>query len=168
MPCCINKPPKFRDIPKSKIPEGIERCKDNIIDFLNDARAVLTKGKRYHAYVSFEFALEEFGKIRMLKDALGDSDTVSVNAKVFTSHEGKCEKALAILGSNFQTVFDGVWVKGMWAPNIWPEETVVSHKTRLKCAFVDFVNGNWIIGADIDKIKLENLINELERRTKLE
>ena len=64
------KPPKNIEIPLSKVSQGIELCKQNVADFVCDARNIMKQGKLYHAYVSFQFALEEFGKIMFIKEAL--------------------------------------------------------------------------------------------------
>jgi AbiV family abortive infection protein len=169
---CKPKPP--RQIPKGDFPKGIDLCKQNIADFLGDARNILNSGKPYHAYVSFQFALEEFGKILMLKDALTNPKNTStiafVDEQVFTTHRGKSEKAIAYLGQQFKTLYDGVWAKGVWAPGIWYEaEAIIGHDTRTKCAFVDYINNNWVVGDKaITNQNLTVLINELDNRTKLE
>jgi AbiV family abortive infection protein len=166
------KPP--RQIPKNTFPKGIRLCKENIANFLSDARSILTNGKTYHAYVSFEFALEEFGKIVMLKEALNDPNNLTgiaqVDEIVFTSHRDKCDKAIKVLGKDFETLYDGIWVKGLWVPGIWYEaETEVGHNTRLKCAFVDYANNDWTIGEKaITSLNLADLINKLDARAKLE
>jgi AbiV family abortive infection protein len=166
------KPP--RPIPKIKVPQGIQLCKENISDFLNDARNILSNGKSYHAYVSFEFALEEFGKIIILKKALNDpnntTDTAQVDEIVFTSHKDKCDKAIEVLGKDFESLYNGAWPKGMWKPNMWGEtEVAIGHNTRLKCAFVDYVNNEWHIGDKaITQYNLGILINKLDAQTKLE
>ncbi len=166
------KPP--RPIPKNRFPEGIQLCKDNIADFLSDARNVLANGKPYHAYILFEFALEEFGKIIMLKEARDDpnnkTNAAQVPEHVFTNHRGKCDKAIDVLGTDLKTLYNGIWAKGIWAPGIWGESEVeVGHNTRLKCAFVDYLNNNWTIGDNaITKSNLTSLIEKLDARTKLE
>ena len=169
--CCKPTKQTFREIPKNHFPKGVEKCKENIIDFLNESRTVMATGKIYHAYVSFEFALEEYGKIKMLKQSLVNTigDKVLVNNKVFKSHENKCEEAISALGSEFEAIYDGVWEKGVWAPGVWyEEETEVSHNTRLKCAFVDYLNNDWVIGVTLNRANLSHLIDELEKRTRLE
>jgi AbiV family abortive infection protein len=161
----------FREIPVSEFPKGFEKCKENIFDFLKESKTILAIGKICHAYIYFEFALEEYGKIKMLKQSLANatSDKVLVNNKVFRSHENKCEEAILALGSEFESIYEGVWEKGVWAKGVWyAEETEVSHKTRLKCAFVDYLNNEWVTGVTLNQANFSHLINELEKRTKLE
>jgi hypothetical protein len=71
---------------------------------------------------------------------------------------------------DFESLYDGVWAKGIWAPNVWASaEVEVGHNTRLKCAFVDYVNNNWVIGDKaITTHNLSNLITKLEEKAKLE
>ncbi len=149
--CCKSskqKPP--RPIPKSTFEIGINLCKENIADFLSEARVVLANDKPHHAYVLFEFALEEFGKILMLKEALAEpnntSDTAYVPELVFTSHRGKQEKAIGVLGDDFKSLYNGgIWMKGYWLRGYMSGicETEVGHNTRLKCAFVDYLDNDW-------------------------
>lgn len=107
----------------------------------------------------------------MLKEALENktSDKVLIDYNVFKSHKHKCEKAIEKLGSNFKSVYDmndflreefGIWP--LWFG------TSVSHQTRLNCAFVDYRNEKWVIGANIDSIKFVDLINQVEQRTNKE
>lgn len=168
-----SKPKPSIEIPVSQVAQGIELCKQNITDFLEDARNIMDKGKLYHAYVSFEFALEEFGKIVMLKEALASSSAngkILASNQIFTNHKGKCQKAIEKLGPEFKSIYHGDWFLAMII-GMWPLSfggTVVSHQTRLNCAFVDYKNNAWAIGAQIDQAKFTRLINELDQKTKLE
>jgi AbiV family abortive infection protein len=156
-----------RVIPRKSIPQGIEYCKRNIIEFLKDARMVINSGTLNHAYISVQFAVEELGKILMIrKKFLTDaSDPVVVSWKVFASHEGKTEEASNLLGEGFMKVFDeGVWKKGMWKKGLWAEDTYVEHETRLDCAFVDYYADNWRIGRSINKELLVKLVERIEEK----
>ncbi len=155
----------------SQVPQGIELCKQNIADFINDARIINEKGRLCHAYVSFEFALEEFGKIMMLKEALINSvvnDKIVVS-KDFFKHNRKCEKAIEKLGAEFKSVYDMNWflreTLGLYP--LW-YGTKTSHETRTDCAFVNYRNDEFVIGRPIDSVKFIKLINQLEEKTMLE
>ena len=52
-----------RIVPRARMQEGIEKCKGNVADYLKDACIIAETGRLYHAIISIEFALEEFGKI---------------------------------------------------------------------------------------------------------
>lgn len=154
----------------TQVPHGIELCKQNIADFINDARIIMEKGRLCHAYVSFEFALEEYGKIMMLKEALANSvvkDKIVVS-KDFFKHNRKCEKAIEKLGEEFKSVYDMNWflreMLGLYP--LW-FGTKTSHKTRTDCAFVGYRNDEFVIGAPIDPEKIIKLINLLEEKTRL-
>jgi AbiV family abortive infection protein len=162
---------KTIEIPIAQVPHGIELCKQNIADFLEDAKNIIERGKLYHAYVSFEFALEEFGKIIMLKEALSNSlgnDKITVGNELFR-HDRKCDKAIEKLGNEFKSVFDMNWFlrETLRIAPLW-FGTKTSHTTRTDCAFVGYKNGNWTIGARIDQIKFTKLINQLEEKARLE
>jgi AbiV family abortive infection protein len=162
--------PNSIEIAVNQVPEGITLCKQNILDFLDDARNIIEKGKLHHAYVSFEFALEEFGKIVMLKEALAVSNNGKISLdKHFRDHIGKSEKAIERLGPDFKSVYKMHWFLAQCL-GVWPLffGTATGHQTRLNCAFVNYKNNKWTIGATIDKDKFIHLINELERRTMLE
>jgi hypothetical protein len=62
-----------RKIPKASVQKGIYKCKDNIADYLKDSLLISNTCRLYHAIISLEFALEEFGKILLLKEAFDNS-----------------------------------------------------------------------------------------------
>jgi AbiV family abortive infection protein len=159
---------KNRLIPRKLMQNGIDLCKQNISDFLNDARLIITQERLDHAYVFVEFAIEELGKIVMLEEALksGIGDLVAVNEDVFTKHNQKSEKAWTVLDSKYRTIFDeGCWEEGVWERGVFQQNTEASHKTRCECAFVDFTGSQWILGQDIKKDLLQNLIAHIENVT---
>lgn len=154
-----------RLIPRAKMKEGIDLCKSNILDYLKDARLIMSDGRLNHAYVSVQFAIEEFGKIVMLKDALmaSTNDIVTVKGSVFTSHKGKSPNAWRILDQKFKTIFgEGDFDDEDFSHVSFVTDTKASHDTRLDCAFVDFDEGIWHIGRDIKQKLLEELINHIE------
>lgn len=154
-------------IQRKLLQKGIDLCKANITDFLKDAQLIMAEGRTNHAYVIVEFAIEEFGKIIMIKEAFNSdlNDPFKVNGEVFSDHKGKSEKAWEILDPKFRIIFDeGMWQEGCWQRGVWEkqENTTASHKTRCDCAFVDFTASKWIVGRDIKKDLLENLITHIE------
>jgi AbiV family abortive infection protein len=146
--------------------EGIDLCKSNITHFLDDAKILMKEGSAENAYVLVQFGIEEWGKIIMLKEALSnsDSDPVLVDNTVFTSHKGKTEKALT--NPYLKTINEGFEedVRGMPEdyPAYFDPSTEASHATRCECAFVDFHNGEWVIGCKIDRNLLVRLIVYIE------
>jgi AbiV family abortive infection protein len=93
-----------RQVPRARMQEGIDLCKTNISDFLKDARLILAQNRLNHAYVITEFAVEEFGKAAILKEAWATSSTdpIVLGENVFTSHKGKSAKAWTVLDPNYR------------------------------------------------------------------
>jgi len=156
-------------IPRKLMQKGIEVCKRNITDFLADANLIMAEGRINHAYVMVEFAIEEFGKIKMIKDAFNSdlNDPFRVKGAVFGDHKGKSEKAWEVLDPKFRIIFDeGMWKEGTWQRGTWEkqEDTTASHKTRCECAFVDFTGSIWIVGRDMKKDLLQSLIIHIEEK----
>jgi AbiV family abortive infection protein len=119
-----------------------------------------------HAYISVQFAIEELGKILIIREKLKTDarDPLMING-AFTSHKGKTDRAIEFLGAEFARVFDeGVWEKGIWEKGVWVEDTYVENETRLDCAFVDFYADKWQLGRDIKKNLLLQLINRIEEK----
>jgi AbiV family abortive infection protein len=156
-----------REIPKALIQQGIDLCKTNVSDFIKDARLVLNEGRLNHAYVITEFAIEEFGKgviLKKIRDA-SSKDPVDVSENVFTSHRGKSAEAWTILDPKTRIIFDeGVFQEGIFEPRVFKTNTSASHDTRLQCAFVDFKNGRWVLGREIKKTLLEDLLTHIENK----
>lgn len=155
-------------IPKCKMQEGIDLCKKNISEFLEDARLLVEAGRLQHALVSVEFAKEEFGKIVMLREASvrDKSDFVTVGRGTFKSHKGKNKKAWTILDPSFRIVFSGDFSEEDFEEEDFVVDTTISHYTRLQCAFVAFdeSSNEWHIGRDIDKDLLVDLIEHIQQK----
>jgi AbiV family abortive infection protein len=147
--------------------EGIDKCKENIADYLHETKLIVKEGKLYHAVISAEFALEEFGKLLLLKDIMRDdpSPNVTIDGKQFCDHDGKARRALSEFDPTnkyrilFQ-IWDGVWKAGIW------EDTEIGNLTRLKCAFVDFLNNRWTLGTEIDPTLFQEFITKFEEAIK--
>ena len=145
--------------------KGIDLCKKNMLDFLEDAKLIIAEGRLSHAYVMVEFAIEELGKIVMLQEALASdpNDPVKVKGEIFGTHRDKSKKAWKVLDTKYRLIFDeGVFNEGVFERGVFVEDTEASHKTRCECAFVDFTGSIWIVGRDIKKDLLENLIVHIE------
>jgi AbiV family abortive infection protein len=149
--------------------EGIDKCKENIADYLKDAVIIADTGRLYHAIISLEFALEEFGKILLLKETMNNdkSDTVPINGNEFCNHNRKAERALKIIDPRhkFRVLFETFWERGFWEAGMWGE-TVMGDKTRLDCAFVDFIDNNWMLGRKINPNYIQDLVTVIEQETK--
>lgn len=147
---------------------GIDLCKENILDFLEDAKLIIGAGRLNHAYVSVQFALEEVGKILIFRDKIKNdpSDPLRITKReAFQSHQGKAEKAWTVLDPIFKTIFDeGGFQVGAFQKGAFQMDTYADHETRLDCAFVDYYSGQWQLGRDIKKELLVKLINHIEKK----
>jgi AbiV family abortive infection protein len=160
-------PASWKDklIPRKMMQEGIDKCKDNITNFLSDAELIMSSGRLNHAYIMVEFAIEEFGKIMLIRDAFAKdpNDPFRIDGRVFGTHIGKSEKAWMYLNKKNKLLFD----EGVCFPNTLfergcvIENTEANHDTRCKCAFVDFFSEQWLLGCEIKEVYLKNLIVEI-------
>ncbi|MCJ7632065.1 AbiV family abortive infection protein [Candidatus Bathyarchaeota archaeon] len=165
-------------IPRAKIPEGIDRCKKNIADLLEDARLImeterLGEAERLgHAYISVQFALEELGKILVLRDKLKkdlNDDPLKFLKKGhhdgFYDHWTKTNEARDFIGHDFDKIYDeGIIQPGIAVKGLFQEDTFVDPDTRLECAFVDWYADDWKLGRDIKKDLLVKLICRIEEK----
>ena len=165
------KKPSCRDIerkvPRALMIDGIEKCKDNIADYLQDAQIIAKTGRLYHAIISLEFALEEFGKILLLKENLTNDkrDPVEINGNEFCSHSRKADRALRVLDprQKFRVLFEGFWERGFWEAGMWEGETVIGDSTRLDCCFVDFIKNEWALGRKINPDYFQEFVALIEQ-----
>ena len=158
-----------RVVPRTRMLEGIEKCKKNIGDYLQDARIIAGEGRLYHAVISAEFAVEELGKILLLKESMNrGNDNVVIDGEEFCSHPKKAERAWSnILDRKYQVLFEETWDNARWDTALWNgRKTVISNKMRLECAFVDFIDNNWTLELDIDVNLFLEFIAHVEEKIK--
>jgi AbiV family abortive infection protein len=163
---------KCRDIkrlvPRALMREGINLCKTNIADYLKDTKIIAEEGKLYHAVISAEFAVEELGKLLLLKETMEKeaSDPIVIDGMEFCSHNKKVKRALKFLDpqNKYRILFSGIWERGVWASDVWSGETEISSPTRLECAFVDFLDNHWTVGRDINPTYLKEFITNFEEK----
>jgi len=152
-------------IPRGLMQNGIDLCKQNVSDFLKDAKFMVREGRLDHAYVIVEFAIEEFGKIVMLNEALSlnTNDPVLVKESVFKSHNEKSTNAWVVLNPKYRIIFDeGAYDESVYDPRFYQTNTTASHNTLLDCAFVGFDGNRWVLGTKIKQSLLENLITHVD------
>lgn len=161
-----------RKVPRSLMQKGIEKCKENIADYLLDARLIAKTGRLSHAVISLEFALEEFGKILLLEETLKNNkgDFLEINGYEFCDHIKKVERALKVLDPTrkFRVLFPGWFPRNYFPSGSFPSgywgETIIGDKVRLSCAFVDFINGDWVLGKIINSDYFEELVTLIEQK----
>lgn len=165
----------FRKIPRKLVPQGIELCKRNIADYLDDARTIISKGRLSHAFLSVQHAIEELGKVATLRKEYQKSndDPILVDAAVFgrnggKGHNIKALEAWKMLDPALKTLHVGGFEKGCFSEYGFDVDTEASHHSRLKCAYVDFIEDEqlWWIGEALDKSKVLALIDNIEEALK--
>ena len=154
--------------PRAIIPEAIDLCKANITQFLKDAKLLIDNSTLSHAYISVQFAIEELGKILIIREKLAKdtSDPLIIkHEEAFKSHKGKTEKAIQFLGNEFSKIYDeGFWQDEFFEKGFFKQNTYANHETRCDCAFVDYYASRWRIGRDIKKDLLIKLIKRIEEK----
>jgi AbiV family abortive infection protein len=152
-------------IPRAKMQDGIDLCRKNVNDFLDTAEILNKAHRTLHAFIAAEFALEEFGKIQILKEAFekSSSDPVVVNGYYLKRHPDKEEKAWEELDPEYKTIKSGGFEEGFEGEHGigFEKETTTGHPTRKDVAFVDFDEnlGVWHVGREIDPILLRFLFS---------
>ena len=159
-------------IPRNKVQEGIDLCKKNVLNYLNEARMIAQKGSLHHAYVNVQLAIEETGKALWLNDEpqKSSSDPVDVPDVVFgknggRSHWEKFKRASRMLNPDLLWVCKGAFDSKDFDPKDFDVGTEASPKTRLLNAYVNFdeEKQEWYIGCDIDESILNALIHNVEQ-----
>jgi len=152
--------------------EGIDLCKKNVLDYLNEAKIIARKGFLNHAYVSVQLAIEETGKIIWLKDELENSSADPVDAPdaIFgkdggKSHREKFKRAKERLNPDLLWVCRGIFNHKIFNWKVFNAGREASPETRLLNAYVDFneKKQKWYIGCKIDKSKLDAIIQNIEQ-----
>ena len=158
---------KYKDlyVSRNQFQDGINKCKRNITDYLSETELLMSQGRLSHATILLEFALEEFGKVLVMKRAfeLDPNDPFKISGDKFYDHRTKEKKAWTVLDKKYQILFD----EGICLPNtlfergLAVEYTIANHENRLRSAFVDYCSGRWLLGVDVKEIYLQNLINHM-------
>lgn len=169
--------PKILDIPRGKMQDGVNLCKKNIGVFLVTAENLVDSHNLNHAAIIVEFAIEEFGKILMLKDEfVKGSNPVQVPHNVLTNHIGKSERAWKTgdgdaLDIRFKMISDGGFERSdngkKGYSRGYSQVINISHFIRLECAFVDFDENvkEWFVGhPQLSKNRLQNLIEHIKKK----
>ncbi|MEJ2271447.1 MAG: AbiV family abortive infection protein [Candidatus Bathyarchaeota archaeon] len=160
----------YYEIPKSEFEDGIKKIKKNILNFLDSAEILLNSNKKDHASILTEFAIEELGKILMLKDEYDNlSNSIKIPKSVFRTHKGKSERAWQFLNQSYRMISNGGFERSddgsIGFERGFEQVTFASHNTRLECAFVDFENSKrWYVGRNIDSTKLKEQIKHIQEK----
>lgn len=170
--------PQYREIPISKIQEGIDLCKGNIGSFLDTAENLIKHDNLNHAAINLEFGIEEFGKILMLKDEyVKGTDPVRVPDNVFRNHKNKSERAwktndAEALDANFKMISEGGFDRSedgkQGFSRAFEQVILITHFIRMECAFVDFDENekDWFLGhGQLVKDRMQALLEHIREKT---
>lgn len=159
-------------IPRKLFQDGIDLCKRNVQNYLEEAKIIARKGFLHHAYVSVQLAMEETGKIIWLNEELKNSSTdpVDVPNAIFgkdggRSHREKFKKAKKELNPDVLWVCAGDFHPEDFSSKDFYVGEEASPRVRLENAYVNFCEKNqkWYIGCNIDKSRLIALIRNVEQ-----
>lgn len=159
-------------IPRNLFQDGIDLCKKNVLNYLNEAKMIARKGSLHHAYVNVQLAIGEMGKTILLKDGLQKSSTdpVDVPDVVFgingkRSHWVKFEKASKMLDPDLLYVCKRTFNRKIFNRKILNVSKEASPNTRLDNAYVHYDKNRkrWFIRCEIDKSILDALIGDVEQ-----
>jgi len=156
-----------RIIPVSKLPEGLRLCAQNVRDFVVDAENAMSKGHGWHAIALAIFAFEELGKYYELK-RLGEEarknglSDLMVKDNLFRSHTTKQIVARKLVPSHAIILLPESFDKQYFDSKSFQTEPVtVSPNLRLECAFVDWLDGAWTLGAPHDTERIKTFLNSI-------
>ena len=165
---------RVKRIPISLVQKVMEACRINALAYLDDARMILSKGRFGHAYVSVQIAIEELGKLVLLKERRDEAWKtgkweVSIKVKEeWKNHRYKAQKAWTMLNPDLKHLHVGALNAKVFDRKAFDVSTEASHITRLEYAYVEFdeESQSWYLGPVIDKSRLEALIQNVEKALK--
>lgn len=149
-----------------RIAEGLRLCAQNIRDFVADAETLLLKGHGWHAIALAIFAFEELGKYaelqRIKESSENVQDTTSVRDALFRSHDYKQGFAKRLVPSDAMILLPKYFDDRYFDPKFFQtDEVTVKPSLRLECVFVDWLDGDWRIGAPHDTERLRKFLNAI-------
>jgi AbiV family abortive infection protein len=157
-------------IPREKISEGIGLCKDNALNFLKCAELLVKSGLSNYSIILFQYAKEEIGKFTLLKEQANQlGEKISLPAGTFSDHLGKDSLAEGLLGKDSWLIRGGFEDSGFQIFSSFKgfeKPLRTNHKIRLKCAFVDYDEGQnkWVLGVEHSPETLLAKINEVKSK----
>jgi AbiV family abortive infection protein len=167
-----------REIPKSRVHDGVDLCKKNIFIFLETAETLIKSGNLNHAAINLGFGVEEYGKILMLKDEFAKStDPMQVPETVFKNHKNKSERAWKTgdpdsLDINYKMISEGGFERSddgkQGFSRAFSQAIFITHFIRMECAFVDFdeTEKDWFLGhSQLVKERMQSLLDHLKAKT---
>jgi AbiV family abortive infection protein len=154
-----------RIIPVARLSEGLRLCARNIRDFVTEAELILTKGHGWHAIALAIFAFEELGKyaeLRRFRESSENKDSVPVPDALFRFHDYKQKLARELVPEDAMILLPTYFDSRYFSPEFFGTESVTPTPTlRTQCVFVDWIDGDWRIGAPHDTERLKKFLNAI-------
>ena len=158
--------PAFRSQPlgpiaRTELRRGIMTCISVSSLRQAEAESLLTAAFLTGAGIVFSFAVEEFGKAVMLRDAFrSGTDPVTVHG--FSDHRVKIEAAHTLIPAEYLRLTSGPFQAGVFEPAVFHVGTTASLKTRLDGLYVDWCEGEWQYGAKVEPAILRGSIEGVQ------
>ena len=128
---------------------------------LEEAESLLAAGFLTGAGIVFSFAVEEFGKALMLRDAFrGGVDPVVVEG--FYDHDVKLRAASTLIPQEYLLITAEAFHADAFDPAAFDIGTRTSFKARCDGLYVDWRDGEWQYGAEVDPSILRDSINGVQ------
>jgi AbiV family abortive infection protein len=160
------KPPPT--IPRRQVGAGVGACLTLAETLLREARALIqASGYLEQAAIVFSFAVEEFGKAVLLRDAYTTGvDPVTING--FYEHSPKLDSARKYIPEKKLLSSPAFQIDAFQG---FQEGEVVDLRTRLSSLYVDWESGDWHHGVLVEADVLTDNITAVEtiiREAKIE
>lgn len=135
-------------IPKSALPQGITTCLAIASLRLAEAETLLSNGFLMQAAIVFSFALEEFGKAALLREASqGSADPAIVEG--FYDHRTKLAVAEKYLPSEYLLLKEAAFHPEPFQPHAVDVGMPADLEVRMASLYVEWRNG-WRYNVEVD------------------
>lgn len=120
-------------IPRVRLREGVTRCLEQSLILLKEARVLAEESNQYaqHAGVLFSYAVEEFGKAALLREALAQPGE-ELTIEDFYNHPAKFAKAARLIEAGY------LELKGSIAQRGFDVGVLGNLESRLQEVYVDW------------------------------
>jgi len=151
-------------IPREQLHLGISKCLDKAKALLTDARILLKSSSLLHASTLFSFALEEFGKAILLKEALDLRSDDPAQIIGFLDHETKLQKLRSHVPEQWIQMFPGAFQGNAFQGGVFQVDVIADLGTRLKSLYVDWDERthDWRIPPKVDETSLNKSLDQVE------
>jgi AbiV family abortive infection protein len=148
-----------KPIPRSELRVGALKCLEVAASRLDEAAALIRAGFLSQAGVIFSFAIEEFGKATLLRNAYSTGSDPVVVKGLDDDHKTKMNEAAKVIPAKYLLLTKADFDPDEFAPGDFHTGTQVDVKARLNGLYVDWDGAAWRYGVNVDGEALEESIN---------